>query len=78
MVVLGLAIQEGKPAEKMAAFRKKHKITYRLLSDEPGKVIEKFGFTGIPQNVVIDRSGTYVAAPNTLDELEKAIVKALK
>lgn len=76
--MVGMAIQEGKPSANMAMFRKKHKVTYPLWSDEPGKIIEKFGFTGIPQNVVIDRTGKYVAAPTDIAGLDKAIQKALK
>lgn len=75
--MLGLAIQEGTdPIQKIKAFRTKHHITYPLLSDEPAVIIQKFGFTGIPQCVVIDTTGKYVGAPNTVPEL-KALLKKL-
>lgn len=39
-------------------------MTYPILSDEEGKVIGKFGFSGIPSNVILDKTGKYVANPD--------------
>ena len=79
MQVLGIALSEGAgPIAKMRSFRKKHGITYPLLLDEPGTIIQKFGFDGIPQDVVIDKSGKYVSAPTAVDDLAKALNKLLK
>jgi peroxiredoxin len=77
--VLGLAIQEGDgPIAKMRKFRNDHGLTYPLLHDEPGDIITKFGFEGIPQDVVINAKGTYVAAPDTIEKLTAALKKLVK
>lgn len=77
--MLGLALQEGEnPVSKIRKFRKEHGLTYPLLSDEPGSIIEKFGFSGIPQDVVIDAKGKYVSAPEDVDGLKASLKKLLK
>ncbi len=76
--MIGLAIQEKPPAEKMKEFRLKHKLTYTLLYDEGDKVINKFGFTGIPALVLIDKSGKYAANPEDVNALVPLVAKATK
>jgi peroxiredoxin len=77
--VLGLSVfeQVRDPKVKMRAFRRKHSLTYPLLSDEKGGVINRFGFEGIPSIVVIDQSGRYVANPQTVAETIDAVTRAL-
>ena len=77
--MLGVAIAEGKgPRAKMRKFRKDHGLTYPLLHDEPGVIITKFGFEGIPQDVVINSKGIYVAAPSTIQGLGASLKKLVK
>lgn len=62
--VLALAIQEGVPDPNVniKMFRKRHGLTYPILSDEKATIIQKFGFGSIPSNVVIDKQGKYIAS----------------
>jgi peroxiredoxin len=77
--VLGIAVQEGEgPAAKFSKFRKEHGITYPLLLDEPGNIIQRFGFTGIPQGIVIDAKGKYVSAPDTVTGVVASVQKLVK
>jgi len=77
--VLGIAVQEGKdPAPKFRKFRKDHGVTYPLLLDEPGTIIQKFGFTGIPQGIVIDANGKYVSAPDSVTGVAASLKKLVK
>ena len=77
--VLGIAVQEGEsPAGKFSKFRKDHGVTYPLLLDEPGVIIQKFGFTGIPQGIVIDGKGKYVSAPDSVDGITATLKKLVK
>ncbi len=70
MQVLALSIQEqGDPIAKIKAFRKEHHLTYPILSDQPGAIIEKFGFDGIPSNVILDKNDRYVANPDSVDAM---------
>jgi len=71
--------QEGvkDPFVKIRAFRKQHKLTYPLLSDEEATIISKFGFDGIPANVVIDEHGKYIAATNYDSDLVDQLVTIL-
>ncbi len=76
MQVLGVSIQEGKdPIGKIRRFRKKHRLTYPIVSDEPAVIIQKFGFSGIPQNIVLDARGVYVSAPETIEQTLIALKK---
>lgn len=80
VVVLGLAIQENvpDPSVKLKAFRKKHKLTYRLLSDEKLEVANRFGVEGVPTLLVLDRRGVYVANPADVKELATTVEQLLK
>ena len=79
MKVLGISIQEGAAAfDKIRMFRKKHGVTYPLLSDEQAVIIQKFGFSGIPQDIVIDTHGKYRAAPETIPALLASIKKLVQ
>lgn len=70
MQVLALSIQEqGNPVDKIKVFRKEHHLTYPILSDQPGAIIGKFGFEGIPSNVILDKSDHYVAAPDSVEDM---------
>ena len=77
MQVLALSIQEqGNPLDKIKAFRHEHHLTYPILSDQPGAIIGKFGFEGIPSNVILNKNDRYVAAPDTVEDMA-AKLKAL-
>lgn len=69
--MLALSIGEGvpDPFAKIRLFRAQHKVSYPLLSDENATVIQKFGFSGIPTTVIIDKNGKYVANPDTIDQV---------
>jgi peroxiredoxin len=74
---LALSIQEGvsDPFTKLRAFRKTHQVTYPILSDENATVIDKFGFSGIPTTVIIDKTGKYVANPETMAQVVAQLQK---
>jgi len=78
--VLALSIQEGvpDPFTKIRQFRKAHNVTYPILSDEKGAVITKFGISGIPANVILDRNGKYVYNPDDVDAMVKDLNKLTK
>lgn len=77
--MLGLAILENAPdpTVKLKAFRKKHKLTYRLLLDEKLEVANRFGVEGVPTLLVLDRRGVYVANPTDVKELAKTVEQLL-
>lgn len=77
MQVLALSIQEGvpDPFPKLRAFRRAHKVTYPILSDENATVIQRFGFSGIPTTVIIDKNGRYVANPQTMAQVVAKLQK---
>jgi len=66
------------PFTKLKAFRKQHQVTYPILSDEKATVIGKFGFSAIPTTVIIDKNGTYVANPQTMDQVVAKLEKIAK
>ena len=82
MQVVALSIQEQtdptiEPFAQIAKFRKAHGVTYPILSDEKATVIGKFGFQGIPENVVIDKTGKYRANPQSVEEIVTTVQKLL-
>jgi peroxiredoxin len=77
--VLGVAVSERvpDPRVKMREFRKRHHVTYALVSDEKATVFHRFGFDGIPQSVVIDRQGRYAAAPSSVTAVAAKVAELL-
>ena len=74
--VLGLAIQEQTPKEKIELFRNRHHITYPLLSDEDQAVATRFGIKSIPTIIVIDKKGKYrVKDPLSFKSTLQALLK---
>ncbi len=75
--MIALSLQEGvpDPFPKLRAFRKTHQVTYPILSDENATVIQKFGFTGIPSTVIIDKTGKYVANPEDIPHVVAQLQK---
>jgi peroxiredoxin len=61
----------------VAGFRRKHQLTYPLLADEPGQLLDRFGFAGFPELVVIDRTGKYYAHPEDVHGVIASIKKLL-
>lgn len=78
--MLGLAIQEpgSDPFVKIREFRKKHKVTYPLLSDQKAQILSKFGGSGIPANYILDRQGRYVASVDTIEDMVSVLKRLLK
>lgn len=70
--------QTANPIKAIQGFRKDHKLTYPILSDEKAVIIQKFGFSGIPQDVIIDRNGKYIAAPQEVSALVRKLNSMLK
>ncbi len=79
--MIALSIQETaedpkvKPYDQIAKFRKLHGVTYPILSDEQATIITKFGFQGIPENVIIDQTGKYRANPQSVEEIVAEVKK---
>jgi peroxiredoxin len=78
--VLALSIQEqgADPFDKIRAFRKEHKVTYPILSDQNATVIGKFGFAGIPSTVIIDKNGKYVGTMDSMAQVAAKLQKLAK
>lgn len=78
--VLALDVQEGQadPAPKLRDFRKKHQVTYPILSDEDATIMQKFGFIALPTMLIIDKNGKYVANPQTVGQIVAKIQKLSK
>jgi thiol-disulfide isomerase/thioredoxin len=55
------AVNQGEPAEKARAYLKKNSYTTTALLDPKSEVGGRYGVTGIPTLVVIDRQGTIAA-----------------
>ena len=58
VVFIGIAYQT--PEKDGKAFLKQHAITYPSGPDPAGDIVTDFGITGIPQTLLIDRSGVVV------------------
>jgi cytochrome c biogenesis protein CcmG, thiol:disulfide interchange protein DsbE len=58
VVFLGVAYQT--PPKDGKTFIKQHAITYPCGPDPSGDIVTNFGITGIPQTLLIDRSGIIV------------------
>ena len=58
VVFIGIAFQSPEPDGK--AFIKQHGITYPCGPDPSGDILTAYGITGMPQTVLIDRSGVIV------------------
>ncbi len=56
VVVLGINTRES-PEGKVEPFLKEHKITYRTLVDNDGKVVKQYGVQEIPALFLIDKEG---------------------
>jgi peroxiredoxin len=56
VVVLGINTRESQEG-KVEPFLKEHKITYRTLVDNDGKVVKQYGVQGIPALFLIDKEG---------------------
>ena len=81
---MALSIQEKQadpkvdPIAQIKKFRKAHGVTYPTLSDEKATVMEKFGFSGIPENIIIDKNGKYRANPQSIEEIVATVQKLNK
>jgi len=75
--VIGFDVQEGvpDPFPKVKEFRKKHQLTYPLVSDENGIVMQKFGMIALPTILIIDKHGKYAAHPATVPEIVSNLQK---
>lgn len=58
VVFLGIAFQT--PAKDGQAFIKQHGISYPCGPDPAGDIVTNYGITGLPQTLLIDRSGVVV------------------
>lgn len=79
VVFIGIAFQTSESDGK--AFLKQHDITYPSGLDPSGDILTNYGITGLPQTVLIDRSGTIVRhftgqiTAATFDPAMQALVK---
>lgn len=66
-------------AAEAANYSKQMRTTFPVLHDPKDAVYSKFGVTGAPANVVIDRKGKVVAAIEgpDLPKLRAAVAKAV-
>jgi cytochrome c biogenesis protein CcmG/thiol:disulfide interchange protein DsbE len=58
VVFIGIAFQSPEPDGK--AFIQKHDVTYPCGPDPSGDILTSYGITGLPQTILIDRSGVIV------------------
>ncbi len=79
VVFIGIAYQT--PVKDGQAFIKQHGISYPCGPDPEGDIVTNFGVTGIPQTILIDRSGIIVKrfpgqiTAATFDPAMQALVK---
>lgn len=79
VVFIGIAYQT--PVKDGQAFIKQHDISYPCGPDPEGDIVTNFGITGIPQTLLIDRSGIIVRrfpgqiTAATFDPAVQALVK---
>jgi cytochrome c biogenesis protein CcmG/thiol:disulfide interchange protein DsbE len=79
VVFIGIAYQT--PQQDGQAFIKQHGITYPCGPDPSGDILTNFGITGLPQTLLIDRSGVIVTrfpgqiTAATFDAAVKALAK---
>lgn len=79
VVFVGIAYQS--PTKDGQAFIKQHGISYPCGPDPSGDIVTNFGITGIPQTLLIDRSGIIVKrfpgqiTAATFDSAMQALVK---
>ena len=78
--VIGLAVSERvpNPSVKIKEFRKRHKLTYTIVSDETGKVSEGFGVESIPASFLIDKSGKYASPLESIDQMVSKLSAMVK
>jgi cytochrome c biogenesis protein CcmG, thiol:disulfide interchange protein DsbE len=60
LVVLGVDAWDGTSDAKR--FARKYGITYPIVHDAPGSVVDRYGVTGFPETFFVDRSGKLVGA----------------
>ena len=81
VVFIGIAFQTSTADGK--AFIQQHAITYPCGPDPSGDILTSYGITGLPQTVLIDRSGVVVAhfrgqiTAATFNPAVEALVKGL-
>ena len=77
--VLGVAVEEADRGKlrPLAGFLRRHHLSYTLVSDARGKLLDRFGFEGIPELVVIDGAGLYRANPPDVDAAVATIRKLI-
>lgn len=79
VVFIGIAYQT--PQQDGQAFIKQHGISYPCGPDPSGDILTNFGITGLPQTLLIDRSGVIVTrfpgqiTAATFDAAVKALAK---
>ena len=70
--IINIFVQE--PAGKVAAFKDKHALPYRVALDSDGRVAELFDVRGVPTLVLLDREGRVVCHTcRSVDSLLKEI-----
>jgi peroxiredoxin len=74
-----LAVNAREDATTVRSFLKQHGYTFTVLMDTQGAAMEKYGVSGIPTFVVIDRKGNITWQRSGFDEhgLTKAVDAAL-
>ena len=66
--------------KEAGAFAREVKATFPVVHDPKSVVFNKFGVSGMPANVVVDRKGKVVASVEGADikAIEAAVAKALR
>ena len=67
-----LSVDSGEPADKVAGFVSEKKISFLTLVDADGRVANAYGITGIPHNVLVDKSGLIITQGTDIPEAEIA------
>lgn len=78
LVVVGIDQQDV--ASDARAFARKYGMTYPIVRDGPGKVVAKYGLTGVPETFFVNRRGKivrHVAARVTDRQLAEGIREAM-
>lgn len=74
--ILGINIKES--PEKVGNFVKERNMKYTILLDSAGEVARKYGVSGIPMNILIDRDWKIIYKGHSIEECEESWQRQLQ
>lgn len=59
--ILAINVGYNDSVRKVRQFQEQYQLPYKILFDETGELSRKYGVTGVPTHIVIDKEGTIVS-----------------